>query len=122
MSMRFSTASFLDQFFILIKNQTLISLSEQAATWLHNFVLISPHFILQPTNHVVYGAVHVGGTDCVGVCYGSLHSRHTSCQHLSCCCHFPLCHRDIRTVGAAWPAAARHDPFSYCGCVSRWTA
>jgi len=28
---------------------------------LNNFVLIALHFILQPTNHVVYGAVHVGG-------------------------------------------------------------
>jgi hypothetical protein len=28
---------------------------------LHNFVLIALHFILQPNNHVVYGAVHVGG-------------------------------------------------------------
>jgi hypothetical protein len=59
--MRCSTASFLDQLFILIINQTLISLSEQVAIWLRNFVLFAVHFIWQPTKHVVYSAVHVGG-------------------------------------------------------------
>ena len=68
-------------------------------------MLVAQRF--QPAKHVVYGAVHVGGTrpDPADGMLGHLAHLADSCQHLSCCFHFlispPLSHSYSYLRGAA---------------------
>ena len=91
---RCSTASFHVPFYIRIINQTLISLSQQAALWLCNFVLDAQLFLLQPAKQslMLYICIYapILQTDFDYIWHSRFHSRHVNCyQHLKRLFLFP---------------------------------
>jgi hypothetical protein len=110
-STRFSTVSFLDKLFVLIINPTLKSLSGQAATWLHNFLLIALHFIYNPLSMSCMVLYMWGGGRIVLVFVTAPCTVGTQAANISAAVATSRSVTDIRTVGAVWPPIATRDFF-----------